>query len=83
MIQFLQDLEEYLRSNAKDVLKEYEDIQTLTEQKRHKLVNCLVDLLIGRYGLYPKLFEKIMLAKAAIDLFPKFKVGGTTHGTVR
>lgn len=83
LILYLQDVEDYLNENgAKDVMKEYDDRKTLTELKRHKLVNILVDMLIDRYGLYPKSLEKIMLAKAVIVLFPKFKVEGTLHGTV-
>lgn len=81
---YLKDVEDYLKKNGgKPIFAEYERLNTLTEQMRHKLVNILVDLLIERYGLYPKIFEKIMIAKAAIGLFPKFKVDGTEHGTVR
>lgn len=83
LIQFLQDIQEYLNVNGKDILKEYHELQTLTEKMRHKLVNCLVDMLVQRFGVYPKSFEKTTLAKAAIVLFPKFKVEDTQHGTVK
>lgn len=49
---------------------------------RHKLLNLLVDMLISRYGLYPKTVEKTMVAKAAVVLFPHFKVDDTEHGIV-
>lgn len=57
-------------------------MNNLSERMRLKFVNLLVDMLIDRYGLYPKALEKTMIAKAAISLFPKFKVEGTEHGTV-
>lgn len=79
----LQDIESYLGANGgRDIRQEYDEMDTLTETKRHKLVNLLVDMLIERYGLYPSKLNKIMLAKAAIVLFPRFKVEGTEHGTV-
>lgn len=78
-----QDIEDYLVDNGgKNILFEYRNTGTLSESSRHKLVNHLVDILIQRHGLYPKSFEKIMISKAALDLFPKFKVDGTQNGTV-
>lgn len=78
-----QDVEDYLMNNGgMYIIKEYEKSNTLNETMRRKLINILVDLLIQRYGLYPKSFEKTMLAIAAVKLFPKFKVDGTEHGTV-
>lgn len=65
-----------------DIINEYNERKNLTESKRHKLVNILVDMLINRFGIHPKSYEKIMVAKAAIALFPKFKVEGTQHGIV-
>lgn len=84
MIPFSQDVQDYLNKNGGQfIIAEYQTRNTLTESSRRKFVNFLVNMLVERYGLYPKAFEKIMIAKAAIDLFPKFRVDNTEHGTVR
>lgn len=71
-----------MQNGGNEVLKEYEEHKTLSEQKRHKLVNLLADMLVAKHGLYPKSCDKTALAKTAISLFPNFKVSDTKHGTV-
>lgn len=71
-----------MKNGGKSILAEYNDKNNLSEPSRHKLVNILVDMLIERHGLYPPTVEKISIAKAALILFPKFKVHGTKHGIV-
>lgn len=71
-----------MKNGGKSILAEYNDKNNLSEPSRHKLVNILVDMLIERHGLYPPTIEKISIAKAALILFPKFKVNGTKYGIV-
>lgn len=60
----------------------YKSQSTLTDKLRRKLVNMLVDLIIDRFGLYPTSLQKTMVAKAAVTLFPAYKVKNSSNGIV-
>lgn len=80
----LQEIELYLTDNGgKDILRLYKTQNTLTDKLRRKLVNIVIDLVIDRFGLYPTSPQKIMVAKAAVTLFPIYKVHDTQNGIVR
>lgn len=70
------------RHGGKCILREYNTNQTLAEIKRKKLVGIIVDLIIEKFGLYPSAAVKIMVAKAAVNLFPCFKSHESKDGIV-
>lgn len=70
------------KNGGAPIINEYENKKNLSETNRRKLVNFLADMLISRHGLYPKTLDYIMIAKAALALFPIFSVNGTKYGTV-
>lgn len=70
------------RNGGKCILQEYSINQTLTETQRKKFVGIIVNLIIEKFGLYPTAAEKIMVAKAAVNLFPYFKSRESKDGIV-
>lgn len=64
------------------MLSEYKTKGALDERHRQKMVNILADYCIEKHGLslYPSISEKTALAKAAVTLFPAFRLPDTKYG---
>lgn len=71
-----------MKNGGKTILHEYRSSGILIETKRKKLVGILVDLIIDNFGYYPSSAEKTMVAKAAVNLFPRFKTCESEAGIV-
>lgn len=83
IIIFSKDVEYFLDKNGgKDILHEHRTYRTMNEQKRKKMVQIVVDMLIQRFGYYPSASEKHMIAKATVNLFPCFKTCESEDGIV-
>lgn len=83
MVNQFQEIESYFTDNGgKDILRTYKSQNALTDKLRRKLVNIVADLVVDRFGLYPTSSQKIMVAKAAVILFPIYKVKDTPDGIV-
>lgn len=70
------------KNGGNDILHEYKTNGTLIEKTRKKLVNLVVDLIIQRFGYYPSASDKIMVAKATVNLFLCFKTCESEDGIV-
>lgn len=71
-----------MNNGGQDIMRLYKSQNKLTDKLRRKLINMIVDLVIDRFGLYPTSFQKIVVAKAAVVLFPVYKVKDTPNGIV-
>lgn len=80
---WLQVLKDYLINNeCADIIRDYENKNTLTDSSRRRLVAATVNLIRKNFGNYPTKEEKTSAAKAIIHLFPSFKTEGKFGGIV-
>lgn len=54
----------------------------LSNERRKKLINNVVELAIEHFGFYPSQADKIMISKAVVALFPCLETSPSTCGGI-
>lgn len=71
-----------ISTNGECILAEYSACGSLQPASRRKLIRHLGDFIIAKCGIYPSLDEKVMVSKAALELFPIFNVKNSDCGGI-
>lgn len=76
-------MKEYIIQNGgHTVLNEYTKHECFSEKTRRVLINHLTNFITERFGSYPNKDQKVMVAKATIELFPALKVKDSEIGGI-